>query len=237
MVLKLNALTDWVEWQVGRYLPLPKDKSRTVRISLIMAGPTMLRALTPEQYAATQSGVVDPDAVLELASQPGQLLAVFPFGGHEIVEFVANGDVLLSATSDEEIRFYCSENDQYWFEFDQPTFAKPFERQVVDPAFRHMQMVMLQNMQAMEARLQATVDRAARKRVEPPRAATVAEKEAEKKKEAEDAAKVAAAERSGATEGAESQAEGETSATGEQKPAPAKSAGKRVSAPASGKDK
>lgn len=160
MTTKLYNLTDWALWREGKSLPLPKDKARTVRIEFIAAAAAMIRVRTEEQA---------------IAAEAGQLIGVMPFGGHEIFEFGANGNVLVDVTSDAEVMFYCSENDQYWFEFaDEVSFTKPYERPLVDPVYQAMRLQMMKNMQAMEQRLMLAAER--RREPEPPQARPVGER-------------------------------------------------------------
>lgn len=160
MARKVYNLTDWTLWQQARLLPLPKDKGRTVRLEVICETATAFRVGTEEQFLDWE------EAKREGAF--GQLIGVLPHGGQDIIEFFADGNILVEATSDGEVMFFCSENTQWWVNYeDEPSFTKPYERPLVDPAFQAMQLQMMRNMQAMEARIEAGMK--ARYAVEPPR--------------------------------------------------------------------
>jgi hypothetical protein len=144
MVLKVRNLADWTLWEPGKALPLPKDKTRTVRLEVICQTATEFRVWSEDDY---------------IAEEPGQLIAVMPHGGQDIIEFTGDGNILVQATSDGDVMFYTAETEVWWVEFDgEVSFTKPYEHKTVDPAFQAMQLVMYRNMQAMEARLQAGVE-------------------------------------------------------------------------------
>lgn len=153
MVQKVRNIVDWMLWREGMMLPLPMDRGRTVRLEVICETATAFRVGAEADFNEWKNS--------NSAKPFGQLIAVLPHGGQDIVEFYADGDILVEATSDGEVRFYCSENDQWWVDTsDEPTFTKPYERPLVDPAFRAMQLTMMRNMQAMERRIMEGAQRA-----------------------------------------------------------------------------
>lgn len=209
-VIKIGNLIDWSPWPAGRMLPLAKDKGRSIRLEVICQAATEFRVWTEQEY-------VD--------KADGQLLAVLPDGGNHILEFWAEGTILVGATSDGEVLCYCSENSQWWVEYDgEVSFTKPYERPHVDPAIRAMQLVMMQNMQAMEER----INRGFRRLQAPqqPVATTVKEKKEGKQPDDGDGDKEAPG-------GAEPPA-GQKPPAGEPVKPQAKGAGSGVQSPASG---
>lgn len=159
MVQKVRNIVDWMLWRPGLLLPLPMERGRTVRLEVICETATAFRVGAQADFEALRQRQRDGEAELPAF---GQLIAVLPHGGQDIIEFYADGDVLVEASSDGEVRFYCSENDQWWVDTsDEPSFTKPYERPLVDPAFRAMQLTMMRNMQAMERRIMEGAARAA----------------------------------------------------------------------------
>lgn len=220
MVMKTYNLSDWTLWQPGRLLPLPKDRARTVRLDVIAETATAFRVGTEDSYLEWEQG--------KREGPFGQLIAVLPHGGHGTVEFFGDGNLLLEATSDGEVMFYCSENTQWWVEYaDEPSFTKPYERPLVDPAYQAMQIQMMRNMQAMEARISAGMR--ALRAPEPP-ATPVPERTARGQANAGNSENEAPA----GAGGEENPPAGEKPPAGSKKPAKAPAGGGAIQPPASG---
>lgn len=130
MTIRLLDVNKWQRLEAGKGLSLPSDKTRVIRLEV--------NAPAPARLDAVQGDNVTFLAVVE---------------GYEIIEFAAEGDVLVSIDSIDDVWFYTDDGDLIGF--DNPhaeSFTSIMNRQSRNPEIERMMfMIDQRNAQRHEA--------------------------------------------------------------------------------------
>lgn len=136
MVLKIHNLDKWSVLAAGEVLELPGRHLRTIRVEVNCEGPTKWQALIGEDRVFL--GLVT---------------------GHEIIEFMASGEVSLVPLGEHDVWFFTNDGDRV--SASKPnavSFVGPMNRKVRNPSLEKMMFKMQQNMTRRLARQEAEMN-------------------------------------------------------------------------------
>lgn len=137
MTINLNSLADWSPWEEGKGLPLEGDPRtpRRIRLDVNCAQPTHF-------------------AVSGVNEHRGENMFLAVIHGLDTLDFVAVGDIVIRATSDDQVWFYTAALDPTWIELpDSESYATIASRRARNPELEYMQWKMDQNIAARFAAL------------------------------------------------------------------------------------
>ncbi|TIM42884.1 MAG: hypothetical protein E5Y55_20930 [Mesorhizobium sp.] len=135
MSVKIGNLSDWRPMSGSIILGASDERSRRVRL--------YLNCMEPTPLFVVQDGA------------PARFLATMP-AGLDLVEFVASGEVEVSADSLDRVVYYqCTEHEKMWFDGDGASFTTIHERQPRNEALEWVMFQQEQNQKRVEAVLRA----------------------------------------------------------------------------------